>query len=400
MKILILSTWFPYPPIQGSKIRAYNFIRSLSQEHQLALISFKDGPVKDEWIEHLYQFCDEIIIVDHHPFHYSKLKTILGFFSTLPSAVVSGYSKKMADTVQNFALYWKPDLIFALTFVTAPYALLVSDALHVADMDNLLALMLRDLYINAKGYFQKPRRYLAYWKFKNYENRLYQKFDMALVCSELDKTRALEYISLQKDKIVSIPNGVDTETNDFKISANINHNLVFNGSLTYWPNFDAMNYFLSEVFPLILEKVPDCQILITGKIDNIEIHKLPHFNGKVIFTGFVEDIHALVSSCAACVVPLRHGAGTRLKILEALAAGTPVVTTSKGAEGLEVKHRQHLLLADTPRDFATNTIQILQDPAFRETVIHEGRKLVENVYDWRIVGQKLNRAIQSLAIQA
>jgi len=137
MKILILSTWFPYPPIQGSKIRAYNMIRSLSQEHEVAVISFKDMDVKDEWIEHLHQYCKEVIIVDQNPFHYSQFQTWLGFFSPRPSAVVAGYSAKMAGAVQEFARKWKPDLLFALTFVTAPYALQITKTLRVVDMDNL-----------------------------------------------------------------------------------------------------------------------------------------------------------------------------------------------------------------------------------------------------------------------
>ncbi|GAP10787.1 glycosyltransferase [Bellilinea caldifistulae] len=396
MKILILSTWFPYPPIQGSKIRAYNMIRSLSQEHEVAVISFKDMDVKDEWIEHLHQYCKEVIIVDQNPFHYSKFKTWLGFFSTRPSAVVAGYSAKMAGAVQEFARKWKPDLLFALTFVTAPYALQITKTLRVVDMDNLLALMLRDLYINAQGFFQKQRRYLAYRKFKNYENHLYQKFDLALVCSDLDKSRAVEYIDLSKEKIVPIPNGIEIKLSPPRTIHKFNHKLIFNGSLSYWPNFDAMDYFLSDIFPLILKSIPDCEILITGKNDAVDTHKLPDYQGKVIFTGFVEDIHALVSSCAACVVPLRHGAGTRLKVLEAMAVGTPVVTTPKGAEGLEVNHGQHLLLANTPEDFANKTVQILQDQNFREKIVQEGRMLVEKVYDWRVIGQKLNQTINSL----
>lgn len=397
MKILILSTWFPYPPTQGSKIRAYNIIRSLSNENEIALISFQDTPVNNKWIEHLHQYCKEIIIVDQHPFHYPRIKTWLGFFSTLPSSVVAGYSNKMAATVQKFALDWQPDLVFALTFVTAPYALKIPHTIRVVDMDNLLALMLRDLFLNAAGFFQKQRRYLAYWKFRNYENQIYQKFDLALVCSDLDKSRAAEYINLSKERIIAIPNGVETKIPLVQNNTPSNHNLIFNGSLSYWPNFDAMNFFLSEIFPLIIKTIPDCKLLITGKNESVDISLLPHHNGHVVFTGFVDDITTLVSSCAACVVPLRHGAGTRLKVLEAMAAGTPVVTTSKGAEGLNVQHGQHLLLADSPKDFAHNTIQILQNQRLREKIIREGRNLVENLYDWRIIGEKLNQTIRLLA---
>ncbi len=186
------------------------------------------------------------------------------------------------------------------------------------------------------------------------------------VCSNLDKSRAVEYIDLAAEKIVAIPNGVDSNLTLPQSLPDFNHKLIFNGSLNYWPNYDAMNYFLTEIFPLILKKIPDCEILITGNNENVDIHTLPSHSGKVIFTGFVENIQSLVTSCAACVVPLRHGAGTRLKILEAMAAGTPVITTPKGAEGLEVKHGQHLLIANTPQEFANLTVQILSDLSLRE----------------------------------
>ncbi len=264
-------------------------------------------------------------------------------------------------------------------------------------MDNLLTLMLYDLWIDTKGLIQKQRRYWAYLKFKNYENQIYQKFDLALVCSNLDKSRAVEYINLRKEQIIAIPNGVESKLSIPQNTSDHNHKLIFNGSLSYWPNYDAMSFFLSDIFPLILEHVPDCEILITGYHDNVDTTSLSDLNGKVTLTGFVEDIHTLVSSCAACVVPLRHGAGTRLKVLEAMSVGTPVVTTSKGAEGLDVKHGEHLLVANTPQEFAYNTIQILQDQLLREKIIHEGRKLVEEVYDWRVIGQKLNESIKTLA---
>lgn len=213
----------------------------------------------------------------------------------------------------------------------------------------------------------------------------------------MDKSRAAEYINLSKERIIAIPNGVETKIPLVQNNTPSNHNLIFNGSLSYWPNFDAMNFFLSEIFPLIIKTIPDCKLLITGKNESVDISLLPHHNGHVVFTGFVDDITTLVSSCAACVVPLRHGAGTRLKVLEAMAAGTPVVTTSKGAEGLNVQHGQHLLLADSPKDFAHNTIQILQNQRLREKIIREGRNLVENLYDWRIIGEKLNQTIRLLA---
>ncbi len=133
--------------------------------------------------------------------------------------------------------------------------------------------------------------------------------------------------------------------------------LIFTGPFRYLANHDAMVWFLQEIYPQIQRQLPNVCLTITGDHANLP---LPHAT-NVTLTGFVEDVRPLVASSWVSLVPVRVGAGTRLKILEAMATGVPVVSTTKGAEGLEVNDGEHLLIADSAQGFAENVVQLLKD---------------------------------------
>jgi glycosyltransferase involved in cell wall biosynthesis len=398
MKILILCTWFPYPQNQGSKIRAYHLIRALARDHELALISYEDQPIDNEWLEHLRNYFQLIKVLPEKPFTYSKIKKLAGFFSPYPAAAFAGYNKNMEKLVLQTAKEWRPDHVFAFTFVTAPYALKIPQVKRIVDIDNLLAIMLREDVNFGKNWFQKSRRYLAFKKMKNYENKIYRPFDKCLVVSDLDVKRVQEYTEIQPSQLICAPNGVDLDVNQPVKAPKVNGQLIYNGALTYYPNYDAMSYFLTEIFPIILQARPELTVVITGKTDGVPIDQLP-FQEYIQFTGYVEDIRPFVSSSQVCIVPLRQGAGTRLKILEAMALGTAVVSTRKGAEGLSFSHPEHILLADTPQEFANAVVLLLNNEELRLNLEQSALKAVQTMYDWKIIEQKFAGDVRQMSIQ-
>jgi glycosyltransferase involved in cell wall biosynthesis len=169
--------------------------------------------------------------------------------------------------------------------------------------------------------------------------------------------------------------------------------LIFSGSFRYQPNYYAMQWFVSQVFPLILEKIPEVQLVITGDHANLPLSQTKNIS----LAGYVDDIKSLIASCNVSIVPLWSGGGTRLKILEAMALGTPVVATSKGAEGLLAENGEHILIADQPEIFARTVIKILTDKKLREFLASNALQLVKAKYDWRAMMPKflgfLERAI-------
>jgi sugar transferase (PEP-CTERM/EpsH1 system associated) len=396
MRILVISTWFPYPLSQGSKIRAYYLIKELAKKHSVTLISFADTPIQPEWVDHLKQFCQRVVIVPRHPFEHDRLKKILGWFSWLPSAVVGGYSKEMADQTRQIAAEWAPECVFALTFVAAPYARMVSNVPKVLDVDYLMCRMLYEAYLSESSFLKRARRWLAWRKFQNYEKRLYPEFNNCLVVSDQDREAFRELIPHKAEQVFVVSNGIDSQLNHPGLAEPVPESLVFNGALTYQANFDAMDYFLREIFPFILDKAPDAQLSITGSNQGVPLNALPP-NDHVRFTGYLEDIRPAVASSWVCIVPLRVGGGTRFKILEAMALGTPVVSTLKGAEGLDVEPGKHLLIADTPEEFAKQTINILRNPELRNILATNAALLVNEKYEWTKITENLCDLVDSLA---
>jgi glycosyltransferase involved in cell wall biosynthesis len=165
--------------------------------------------------------------------------------------------------------------------------------------------------------------------------------------------------------------------------------------LTYQANFDAVNFFLREVFPHIVRSRPGVRLYVTGRLDGVAVERLPQYP-NVVFTGYLPNVRPRVAQSWLCVVQLRVGGGTRLKVLEALALGTPVVSTLKGVEGLDLQPGRDLLVADGPAEFASGVLRVLSDRILREQLSVNGRR-ASIQYDWSDVGRRLTNMICSMS---
>jgi glycosyltransferase involved in cell wall biosynthesis len=174
--------------------------------------------------------------------------------------------------------------------------------------------------------------------------------------------------------------------------------IIYSGALSYNANFDAVEYFLKEIFPTIIKQRPNIKLYITGSTTGISLEKLP-ISQHVVFTGYLDDVRPAIAQSWANIVPLRRGGGTRLKILESLALGTPVVATPKGAEGLSLTPGHDFLLANNPKEFADAVINLLSNSNLRQQLSDNGKKAIKP-YDWPIIGEKLLSAIESIASQS
>lgn len=186
-----------------------------------------------------------------------------------------------------------------------------------------------------------------------------------------------------------VPNGVDTSYFSESPSETTSADLVFTGSMDWWPNEDAATYFAHEVLPLIRRTCPQVRFVIVGRAPSARLRRLAKRDDAILVTGAVDDVRPYLSSAAAVVVPIRLGGGTRLKILEAMAMGRAVVSTTVGAEGINCRHGEQIAIADTASDFASATLGLLAD---RQTGVRLGRaarRFVVEQYDWDLVGRKL-----------
>lgn len=392
MRILFLSRWFPYPADNGARIRIYNLLRALATRHQVDLISFSAETVAEERLAAMRAICYHVEVVPFREFQPSNWKAVLGFFEMRPRSVVDTYSMEMETKVSEAVQRERYDAVIASEIDMAPYA--ANQPIPLRLLEEMEIAALQEQATQAQSFSQRARKELMWWKYSRYVSALLRDFQATTVVSEEERQRLTPLVPTRTHLDV-IPNGVDTAFYSGRYGMPDVDTLIYSGALTYSANFDAVAYFLEAIFPLILAARPQARFLVTGRLEGVAVQKLPR-SANVVFTGYLEDIRPTLARAWVNVVPLRQGGGTRLKILESLAIGTPVVSTRKGAEGLDLQAGQDLLVADTPAEFAQAVVRVLADGELRAKLGRQGQQTVINRYDWSIIGQRLNALLEKL----
>jgi glycosyltransferase involved in cell wall biosynthesis len=227
-----------------------------------------------------------------------------------------------------------------------------------------------------------------------FERELTGSFDAAAIPSN-ESYAPLKPILSHSRRVYVIGNGVDVSYYTFQGQEPEPDTLIYHGALTFGANYDAVKWFLQEIFPRIRAKRPAATLKVTGGLDGVDLGALPNREG-VTFTGYVPDIRSEVARSWVCVAPTRRGGGQRLKILEAMALGVPVVSTTTGAAGLEIVHEEHAMLADEPGEFAQAVNQLLEEEPHRDRLARRARSLMEAKYDWKKVLAPFQAALEDL----
>lgn len=392
MRILFLSLWFPFPPDNGSKMRIYNLLRALAQRHHtVTLLSFvgQGEPIQPDGLKDI---CQGIHIVPRRPYQPTRWKALLGLFSPRPRFLVDTDSPAMRRLLQEELGRQDYDVIIGSQIDTAVYVAEVQGKVKVFEEAEVGGYPSQ---LQASQGLRRLRHALTWVKHQRYLRSLIACFDACTVVSEVEK-HWLVAIGVDPDRLALIPNGVDLGWYSGVEPVPQPDTLIFNGALTYFANYRAMAYFLERIYPLIRAECPQVRLAITGRTEGVDIAAL-RTDKSVTFTGYVPDIRPLVAGSSVCVVPLLEGGGTRLKILEAMALGTPVVATSKGAEGLEAIHGEHILIADDPAEFARHTLALLRDAALRARLAAQARAFVQARYDWEPIGRRFTALVEQVA---
>jgi polysaccharide biosynthesis protein PslH len=235
------------------------------------------------------------------------------------------------------------------------------------------------------------------WRKMEAAERWYLRLaDRALTVSEADRDAFACFLDL--GKLTVIPTGVDVDYFQPMLVEENANSLVFTGSMDWLPNEDAILYFVDAILPLIKQQLPEVSLEVVGRSPSRKLQALAETEKSVRLTGWVEDIRPFVARGAACIVPLRIGGGTRLKIFEAMAMKKAVISTSVGAEGLPVSSGENILLADTPNDFADSVVSVLRDPSRRQRLGAAARTLVQENYSWPRVAETFARTLHDAAV--
>lgn len=389
MRILFISRWFPFPPDNGSRIRVYHLLKQLSQRHEITLLSFCEGVVSRARLAEAARYCTSVQTVHYRGFQPDTLRSLVGYLVPRPRSLVDTFSGEMRGLVQREIEATDFDIVLGSQIESVPYIEGLSQIPRIFEEVELA--VLRDRFHRETNPWRRMRSGLMWYKLERYVRKVLQDIDGCTVVSEQERELVAEVAPREKSVVV-VPNGVDLERNTGDFGRPVPNTLIYSGALSYNANFDAMDFFLGDVFPTIRDHCPEARLRITGGYAGVPVERLALGDGAEL-TGYLDDIRPAVAQSWICVVPLRVGGGTRLKILEAMALGTPVVSTGKGAEGLDVEHEQNILIADEPQDFALCVLDLLRNKELRNRLSRNGRQLVERLYSWDRCVQPLDQLL-------
>ena len=386
MRLLVVSWWMPYPPDNGTRQRAFNLLKHLSRRHSLTLLAF-GVPRGPEDIAPLQELCDRVRILPPRTLETGRLG-IEGLFSAVPRYYVQTKSKEMTTLVEAAAS--DHDAVLALTCGAGLHLSRTARTMPSV-LDEIEVGVPREQYVLERNLVRRVRHGLTWWKYRRFIRFLTTSFDRSTVVSNLEREH-LRAMGCDVGRVAVVPNGVNVP--DIEPASTRARRLIYPGSVMYSANLDAVRFFVTEIFPLVRRAAPDLVFTVTGATDGVDIGDLAGVEG-VTFTGRLPDVDALIAESAACVVPLRIGGGTRLKVLHAMALSTPVVATPKGVEGLDLEPNRHVLVAENPDTLAAQIVRVVNDASLACRLVSEGRAVVRERYAWGPIASTLEGVIQS-----
>lgn len=401
MKILMISPDLNYPPIYGGRIRRYNLLKYLSRDNNITLLSFINSNEDLKNIEGIKKYCKDVETVQIGSYSrkdrwIARLRNhFLGNFFSYPPIVLHFCSREMKRRIKKLLTENDYDLVLIEYWYMGQYADFCKGMSKVLDEVDVEFVRWQQWAKIEEDSAKRQYALSLYRRVKRYETRVLKKFDKILTATLKDQ-EILKRYNPDLDIFV-LPTCVDVSYFKPSGSDNDSKNLVFVGSMSAIFNADAILYFSKEIFPLILKKIPETHLYVVGLNPSQDIYNLA--NRNVTVTGSVEDVRPYVYKSCVFVVPLRFGSGIKGKVLEAMALGRPVITTSIGAQGLSVVSDEHLIIEDDPKEFAVKTIVLLNNKLLRQKLIQNGLKLVNERYTWEKIIPQLNSIFYNLVCQ-
>ena len=401
MKILWVKAGGLVPPDTGGKIRSYNILRQLASQHSVTFFSFyaaHDGDLHPS----LKDCFDRVICMPlalPEPRSVGELRDYLfRLFSSEPYSITKYCRPEVRARLRTLLDQETYDGILCDFMVAAGVIPWDSPVPKILFTHNVEATIWRRHYEVAVSPLWKAVSWLEWRRMDAAEQRYLRLADHVLTVSEADEQAFSSFVD--PAKLTVIPTGVDVDYFHAMPVEEVADSLVFTGSMDWLPNEDAVVYFIDSILPLIKRQCPGVSLKIVGRNPSHKLQSRAEMENGVQVTGTVEDIRPFVAQASVCIVPLRIGGGTRLKIYEAMAMGKAVVSTTMGAEGLPVRSGANIVLADTPHAFADSVVSLLRDSAGRKRLGTSARTLVQENYSWQKVAETFARTVQNVIIRA
>jgi polysaccharide biosynthesis protein PslH len=389
MKILMLTPYLPYPLVSGGQIRTYNLLKNLSQEHQITLFSLIKDEAEKQFLEDLKPYCHKIAVFKRTFSPWAMRNILRAGFSSYPFLVTRNLVDETKTAVEEEILSQHYDLIHAETFYMMP---------NIPQTDIPVILVEQTIeYLGYQSYASKsplwpvkPLLYIDILKIKYWEKLYWQSCNRLITMSEDDK-RFIKSVAPQVKNIDVVANGVDMAWfKQVKKKLPSAPTVLFVGTFKWLPNSEAVEFLVEKVWPLIKNKIPGVRLWIVGNSPTAKVYSYEQPDGSIKVTGGIPDIRDAYAGAHILLAPVFSGKGTRYKILEAMATGTPAVGTSIALEGLGITPGQQAIVANTAAEMASAVTNLLSDKKLQHKLAENGRRFVSANYDWKNISSKLN----------
>jgi len=393
MKILMVSSFLPYPLTSGGHIRLYNLIKNLSNRHNITLICEKRDYQTEEDVDEIKKICTKVITVRRKK-QWSVSNILKTGFSSDPFLLTGHKSEEMKSLIRDELVKTSFDLIHVETFYVLQN--IPKTFLPVVLAEHNIEYLVYKKYSDLSLSFVRPFLYIDVVKIKRKEEAAWKKVDKLIAVSEVEKRL------MKRRDVVLVPNGVDTKKFTFRNFEKIGNErkVLFIGDFRWLQNRDALEFILKEIWPRVIKELSelnkkiDLKLWVVGK--NIPDNLKKYESKDIIFEKNQKlETPEIFRRSYLLLAPLRAGGGTSYKILEAMSSGVGVVTTSLGIEGLSAKNGTHVLASESSIDLANCVVNLLTDSSLYRKLTHNARNFVEENYDWEKISVKLEKVYMS-----
>lgn len=392
MKFLFFANRVPYPPYRGDKLKIYNLAKRLSKSHELHLLAFAQSKEDYQYKAELEKIFTKVHFV-YLPRWRSALNCISALWDSKPLQVLYFNSAAMRRKLNEVLSTDKYDAIHVQHLRLSPYLANKKDIPRILDMPDAFSMYWERRMNMQKNPVLKVFETIEQKRVFHYEE-IMKEYNLSLVCSPEDK----EYLTEKHhiDNIDLLPNGVDLDIFKYQNhDYSHNHTLLFTGNMDYAPNVDAVCYFVNEILPLVRVSHPDVKFVIAGQRPVAKVLALA--SDKISVTGFVKDLATVYNNASIVVAPLRFGAGTQNKVLEAMAMGVPVVCSNIGFKGLGIASGEGAVMQTDAGAFAASIIALLDSASARQSMGEKGASVIRGSFGWDSIARKLEGYLQTVS---
>ncbi len=394
MKILMLTPYLPYPLLSGGQIRTYNLLKKLADKHEITLFALIKDDSERQYVAELEKYCKKVKVFNRSKKPFTVQNVFKALLSSHPFLVIRNHAPHTIKAIEEELSQNHYDLIHAETFYMMPH--LPRTTIPTILVEQTIEYLGYESYAKKAPFFLKPLLQLDINKIKKWEKYYWSKCHQLIVMSQDDQNYIEEQVA-DHAPIDVVSNGEDIEWfNQKKRELPTAPTILSVGTFNWLPNVEAVNFLVRQVWPKIKTLVKNAKLKIVGNNPTQQVFDFQKTDTQIEVIGRIPDIRDAFKKSHVLVAPVFSGKGTRYKILEAMASGTPVVATPIAVEGLAVQHRKHVLTSNTAEGLAELTAEVLQDPKLWESLSKTGYQFVMEQYNWDVISKKLDTIYQQL----